>query len=87
MAVVFVITGTLLMIAALLTLVRMVAGPTTWDRVVALDGFVFVTVGGIAVLDAVRGEGSAIMLLVVVSLLGFVGSLMAVRLWGEEERP
>ncbi|WP_129663761.1 monovalent cation/H+ antiporter complex subunit F [Phytoactinopolyspora endophytica] len=87
MSVVFIITGTLLVIAALLALVRMVAGPTTWDRIVAFDGFVIVTVSGIAVLEAARGEGSAIMLLVVVSLLGFVGSLMAVRLWGEEEHP
>lgn len=84
MTVVFIVTGLLLVIAALLTLFRLSAGPTTWDRVVALDAFVILTVSGIALLDAVRGEGSSIVLLVIVSLLGFVGSLMAVRLWGEE---
>lgn len=84
MTTVFVITGGLLVVAALLTLIRLTIGHTIWDRVVALDAFVVTTVSGIALLDAIRGEGSSIVLLVVVSLFGFLGSLMAVRLWGEE---
>ncbi|OZM70847.1 sodium:proton antiporter [Amycolatopsis antarctica] len=86
MTIVFVITFTLLVLAGLLTLVRLVLGPRTLDRILAIDVLVVLIIAGTAVGMAVSGKGTNISLLVSVALLGFVGTISAVRLTeGREE--
>ncbi len=68
-----------LALAALLTLVRLVLGPSVPDRVVALDQLLLVVVAGIAVAAAVTGEGWFLGVLLAVALLGFVGSVTVGR--------
>ncbi|APU17438.1 MULTISPECIES: monovalent cation/H+ antiporter complex subunit F [Actinoalloteichus] len=80
MEIVFAITLALLCVAGLIIVVRLVRGPTTLDRIVAVDVFVILIVGGTAVGMAVQADGSNIALLVAVTLLGFVGSMTAVRM-------
>lgn len=58
---------------------RLVAGPSLADRVVALNGLLIVGMVGIAA-EAVRTErGAYIPVLVVLALIGFVGTAMIAR--------
>jgi multicomponent Na+:H+ antiporter subunit F len=85
MTAVFVLTFTLLSVSALLTMVRLVRGPSVLDRIVALDVLVTLLITGVAVGIASRGEGSSVPLLLVLALLGFIGSVSAAHLVEERE--
>ncbi len=80
MTTVFVIVLALLCAAGLLALVRLLRGPDTLDRVVALDVFVVLIVAGASVYVAYYQDGSNISLIAAVALVGFVGSATASRL-------
>ncbi len=86
MTTVFTITLVLLCAAGFLTLVRLLLGPSTLDRIVAVDVFVILIVAGTAVYVAAYRDGSNIPLLAAVALLGFVGSATAARLAERRER-
>jgi multicomponent Na+:H+ antiporter subunit F len=68
-----------LSLAAVLCLVRLVAGPSVPDRIVALDALLYVVVSGIAVAAAATRDGSFLAVLVAVALLGFVGTVTVAR--------
>ncbi len=68
-----------LVLSALLCLVRLARGPSLADRVVALDALVLVVVSGIAVHAVRTGDGTYLDVLVVVALLGFVGTVTVAR--------
>jgi multicomponent Na+:H+ antiporter subunit F len=68
-----------LSVAALLTLVRLVRGPSVPDRIVALDALLFIVVSGIAVGAAATGDGDFLAVLLAVALLGFVGTVTVAR--------
>ena len=78
----------LLMLAASggLTLLRLFRGPSTLDRVAALDVFVVLIVAAAAVYVAYYQDGSNIPLLVAVSLIVLVGTATAARLLERWER-
>ncbi|PXY23775.1 sodium:proton antiporter [Prauserella sp. PE36] len=80
MTVVFAITFGLLGLAGLLILLRLVRGPRTLDRILAIDVLVVLIVAGTSVGMAMSLRGIYIALLVAVALLGFVGSISVVRL-------
>ena len=86
MSTVFTITIGMLCLAGGLTLVRLLRGPSTLDRIAALDVFVILVVAATAVYIAAYRDGSNIPLLAAVALLGFVGSASATRL-AERRRP
>ena len=69
----------LLGVAALLLIVRISLGPTMLDRVVALDVLVAVLIAALALEAAVRQHTTTLPVLVVLSLLGFVGSVSIAR--------
>jgi multicomponent Na+:H+ antiporter subunit F len=73
-------------VAGVLTLVRLLRGPDTLDRIVALDVFVVLIVVAVAVYVAYYEDGSNIPLLAAVALVGFVGSATAARLVERRER-
>ena len=81
-AVVLVMVG----VAAALALYRLLRGPSTLDRVVALDVVVVLTLVAAAVYVAYYRDGSNIPLLAAVALVGFVGSTTAARLAVRRER-
>jgi multicomponent Na+:H+ antiporter subunit F len=66
-------------VAALLLVARISLGPTMLDRVVALDVLVAVIICGLAVEAAVHRHATTLSILVVLSLLGFVGSVSVAR--------
>jgi multicomponent Na+:H+ antiporter subunit F len=68
-----------LAVAAVLCLVRLIAGPTVPDRIVALDALLYVVVSGIGVGAALTQDGSFLAVLVAVALLGFVGTVTVAR--------
>ena len=80
MTVVFVVVLALLCAAGGITLVRLLRGPDTLDRIAALDVLVILVVAAAAVYIAIHRDGSNIPLLAAVALLGFVGSATATRL-------
>jgi multicomponent Na+:H+ antiporter subunit F len=69
----------LLGVAGLLTIVRLVRGPSFADRVVALDTLLLVIVSAVTA-DAVRtGSDVYIDVLVIAAILAFVGTSFAAR--------
>lgn len=79
MTVVVAVCFVALSVAALLCLVRLIAGPSVPDRIVALDSLLHVVVSGIAVGAAATRDGSFLAVLVAVALLGFVGTVTVAR--------
>lgn len=76
--VIYVVAG-ILSLAAILALYRAVIGPSVLDRVLALD-VVLATIGAGLVLNMIVGRHTDnLVLLVVVSLIGFIGSVTVAR--------
>jgi len=69
----------LLSLGALLTLARLIQGPSLADRVVATDLLLTLLVMGIAVLSARTGQGTYLIVMVVVAMVGFFGTSMVAR--------
>ncbi len=67
---------------ALLTLVRLARGPSLLDRVVATDVLLVIIAAGLAVHAALARDPTVVPVLVVVSLLAFVGSVSVARYVG-----
>ncbi|GAB3129960.1 monovalent cation/H+ antiporter complex subunit F [Tsukamurella serpentis] len=79
MTVVFTVTGVILVLSAFLTTYRLLVGPSTLDRVVAVDALVAIAMGGLAVWAAFSLNSSVIPGVVALSLVGFVGSTSVAR--------
>ena len=67
---------------ALLALVRLAIGPSLLDRVVATDTLLVIISAGLAVYAALERDPTVVPVLVVVSLLAFVGSVSIARYVG-----
>ena len=76
-----------LAVAALLTLVRVVRGPTLPDRVVAIDLIGVLIVGLIVVSAAATGEQAFLDVAIVIALISFVGTVAYARYVEREDRP
>lgn len=72
----------LLGVGALLALVRLARGPSLLDRVVATDTLLVIVAAGLAVHAALARDPTLVPVLVVVSLLAFVGSVSVARYIG-----
>ena len=82
MTVVFAFAYGMLGIGALLTLVRLGIGPSLLDRVVATDTLLVIIAAGLAVHAGLQRDPTVVPVLVVVSLLAFVGSVSVARYIG-----
>jgi multicomponent Na+:H+ antiporter subunit F len=80
--VVAVIAHTLLGSGALLALLRLARGPSLLDRVVATDTLLVIIAASLAVHAALSRDATVVPVLVVVSLLAFVGSVSIARYVG-----
>lgn len=69
----------LISIGVLATLVRLVKGPSLADRVVATDLFLTFLVIGSAVLAARQERGTYLEVMLVVAVVGFLGTSMVAR--------
>lgn len=79
MTVVAIICVVLIAAGAILALVRVERGPSMLDRTVGLDVFTAALVGAIAVEAAYSQRVETVPLLVVLSLVGFIGSVTISR--------
>ena len=69
----------LLCIGSIAALVRLVRGPSTADRVVATDLLLTYLVLATAVLAAREGRGEYLGVMLVVAIVGFLGTSMVAR--------
>jgi multisubunit Na+/H+ antiporter MnhF subunit len=72
-------TFVVLVVAAGLFMLRMLRGPTLADRVNALNGLLVVGVSAIAAHAVETAQGAFIPAIVVLTLVGFVGTAMVAR--------
>ncbi|NGM15931.1 monovalent cation/H+ antiporter complex subunit F [Verrucosispora sp. WMMA2044] len=79
MSAVAVIVTVLLAAAGGLTLTRIIRGPSILDRAVATDVLLAVIVAAIATEAAYSRDATALPVLVVLAVLGFVGSVSVAR--------
>ena len=69
----------MLSIGALLTTVRLVVGPSLADRVVATDLLLTLLTCGLGVVAVRTGEGTYIIVMVVIAVIGFLSTAMVAR--------
>ncbi len=69
----------ILAVAAVLFLVRLLIGPTVPDRVVAVDGLLVTVMCGVLVAAADQNSAVGIDTVLVVALLGFIGTGVLAR--------
>ncbi|WP_225878667.1 monovalent cation/H+ antiporter complex subunit F [Spongiactinospora rosea] len=69
----------LLGLAGLLAMIRLITGPSRLDRALALDVLIAVTVVGIGLEAAYHRYTATLPILLVVSIVGFVGSVSVAR--------
>lgn len=79
MTYVWIAAGVMLSLAALATMVRMLLGPTTLDRLVALDTLVAVTMCAIGTWAAFSLDTTVTYSLTALALITFVGSVSVAR--------
>lgn len=82
MTVIFWLAYGMLGAGALLALVRLARGPSLLDRVVATDILLVIIAAGLAVHATLNRDPTVVPVLVVVSLLAFVGSVSVARYIG-----
>lgn len=74
----------LLGLAALIGIFRIVRGPSSLDRVVATDLLVAIVVGGIGLWMVVSHRSELLLVLLLLSLVGYTGAASVARLVGEK---
>lgn len=79
MNVTILVAGAILGIAAVLVVLRMTLGPTMLDRAISFDVLASVLLAGIALDVAADRDADAVPILLVLTLLGFVGSVSIAR--------
>ena len=79
MSVVWVLAAVMLTAAAIATVVRLLAGPSTLDRLVALDTLVAVTMCAIGTWAAFSLDTTVTYGLTALALISFVGSVSVAR--------
>ncbi|HEY1134357.1 MAG TPA: monovalent cation/H+ antiporter complex subunit F [Nocardioides sp.] len=79
MTVLLLVSGVLLGLSALLVVLRMTLGPTILDRAIAFDVLISISICVIAVEAAIDRSSETMPLLLVATLLGFVGSVSVAR--------
>jgi multicomponent Na+:H+ antiporter subunit F len=79
MTIVWAVAAVMLSAAAAITMFRMLAGPSTLDRLVALDAFVAVMMSAIGAWAAFSLDSTVTYGLTALALISFVGSVSVAR--------
>ncbi|HLU75968.1 MAG TPA: monovalent cation/H+ antiporter complex subunit F [Nonomuraea sp.] len=83
MTTVYLVTMALLAVGAAAALYRLGRGPTTLDRAVSLDVITSLAMCGAGAYAAVYGDYSDVPILLVLALLGFVGTVSLAHFFPE----
>ena len=73
-------------VAAVLTVVRMSRGPSSLDRVVAADVLIAVVIATLALEAIVNDHSTTLPVMLVLSLLGFAGSVSIARFVADRDK-
>ena len=76
----------LLAVAAVLTVARMSRGPSSLDRVVAADVLIAVVIAALALEAILNDHGTTLPVMLVLSLLGFAGSVSIARFVADRDK-
>lgn len=79
MTVVFIISGAMLVAATIVAVYRLLAGPNTLDRLVAVDMLVAVAICGLSAWIAYTLDSTVASAVVSLALLNFIGGVAVVR--------
>jgi multicomponent Na+:H+ antiporter subunit F len=79
MSVVVVVCAVLITVGAMLAIIRAEKGPSMLDRTIALDIVVTTMIAAVALYAALNRRADVVPVLVVLSLVGFVGSVTIAR--------
>ncbi|AZZ80009.1 cation:proton antiporter [Gordonia alkanivorans] len=79
MSVVWTVAATMLLVAAILTMIAILRGPSTLDRLVSLDVLIALCMCGLGVWAAYSLDSTVVPAIVALSLLSFVGSVAIAR--------
>ncbi|MFC7326576.1 monovalent cation/H+ antiporter complex subunit F [Marinactinospora rubrisoli] len=79
MTAIWIAVEVLLGAAALLSMARLVMGPSILDRALSVDVVLAATIAGVGTFAAFHRDPTLLPVLLVVSLLGFVGSVSVAR--------
>jgi len=80
------IAAVLLVLAAALTLIRVILGPSVADRMVALDTMLFIAVGGLGIFIVTTGDTIYVPVLVVAVITAFLSTVIVARYIEAENR-
>jgi multicomponent Na+:H+ antiporter subunit F len=86
MTIVAIVAAVFLASAAVLTGYRVLAGPSTLDRVVGVDSLVAITASGLAVWAAYSNDATVLPGIVALALVGFLGSAAVSRFRVRDDR-
>lgn len=86
MSFVWIAIALLLSAATLLSMVRLLLGPSILDRSIALDVLLACAIAGISAYGAYHREPSVLPILLVLALLGFVGSVSVSRFVAKHDK-
>ena len=79
MTAVYVACFVILLVAAVLALTRIERGPSMFDRIVGVDVMTAVLIGSVALVAAVTKRADLVPVLIVLALVGFIGSTSVAR--------
>lgn len=80
------VSGVLLFISAILITYRMVGGPNSLDRLVAVDALLALAICGLAVWAVYTRDTTVLPGMVALALVGFIGSVSVARFRVSDER-
>lgn len=75
----YIVAGGLLLAAAVLTLMRMEPGPRMLDRIVSLDVFTAILIGGVGLVAAATAREDVVPVMLALALTGFFGAVAMAR--------
>jgi multicomponent Na+:H+ antiporter subunit F len=75
----------MLSVAAILTLWRLVSGPTQLDRIIASDVIVAIAIAAVALYSVIAGNATGLPIVLTLSLVGFTGAVGVARLISSSE--
>ena len=76
----------MLVVAAVLTVARMSRGPSSLDRVVAADVLIAVVIAALALEAILNDHSTTLPVMLVLSLLGFAGSVSIARFVADRDK-
>ena len=78
--------GSMLILAGILTSIRVLGGQTTLDRLVALDMAIALTMCALALWAGISGDSTVLSAVVAIALVNFIGSIAVARFRVRDDR-